>query len=307
MLPVTCEVDPNFGKNERIVMVATVTGRDAGTSVLRNLLNAFPGHYMHSYAAGSGWVHLSEFGQRWLLMRNKMTNPTDHDFIHFSQFVSKFDDGFSPSQNTDFRTMQELVRRKIKPAWMQLFNTTTMLCGMRKMIVETYNHHRHASFGFIHAFNDDGANGSTSPLANRAYSAAYAIRSIDLFLELFPLGKVILHSPVADLPTPPSEQPGCFCLGATPHCRSFSYHPTSLQWPDPRTNLMQRLVQYHKDHPDRTIVTAANEDYRNASRMTRRLAEFLGEPETPNLQRVATRAIGEEPGPVSRQNGSQIY
>jgi len=292
MVPQTCDVNPSFGSNARVVMVATVIGRDTGTSVLKNVLNAFQGFHMHSYAAGSGWVHLSEFAQRWMVMREKMTDPSNSEFIHFSQFVARANDGFEPSADTDFRTMKELVRRTVKPAWMQLFNLTKVLCGLRKLVIEAYNPRGHAAFGFVHAFHHNGESDSGAPSAHRSYSSAQALRSLDLFLQLFPRGLIILHLPVAEIPGLKQHSPRCVCSGPTPYCRPASAQAVSLRWPDARLDMMRQLAKYHCFRPGRSLLVAANEDFRNTSRMTRRLARFLGEPYSPHLRREAIKAIG---------------
>ena len=52
-------------------------------------------------------------------------DPSHPDYAYFSQFRSDSRDGFQPSPNSDYRPMEELLRRRIKPAWIQYFNVRT--------------------------------------------------------------------------------------------------------------------------------------------------------------------------------------
>ena len=118
----------------RAVMVATVKGPDTGASVVASILHSMPSYHFQGFVPGNGWVHLDEFAQRWLTLREKMTNPANPDYIHFSQFVATPDDGIAPDiEDSDFRTEAELFRRKVKPAWIQYFNTSKVMCAIRRL------------------------------------------------------------------------------------------------------------------------------------------------------------------------------
>ena len=141
----------------RAVMVATVKGPDTGASVVANILDSMPSYHFQGFVPGNGWVHLDEFAQRWLTLREKMTNPANPDYIHFSQFVATPDDGIAPDiEDSDFRTEAELFRRKVKPAWIQYFNTSKVMCAIRRLVIEANAPPPGHAFGFTHAFEDDG-------------------------------------------------------------------------------------------------------------------------------------------------------
>ena len=264
-------------------------GRDTGVSVIEHVLQSIPGYHIHHYESGSGrnsWVHIGEFAQRFLLMREKMTNPSHADYIHFSQFIASDADGIGPGVGSDFRALPELLRRKVKPAWFQLFNLTKVMCGVRKLVVDTYNPAMYGSFGFAQAFQDDGWPDSTESPAHRHYSTAQALRSLDLFLRLFPHGKLVIHLPVATLPGAKQRRPTCVCAGSSSNCRDKH----SSTWTDPRLHMMAQLMRYHRFRPSRTLLTAASEDFQNSTRFTSRISTFLGVAETPSLQEEAARA-----------------
>ena len=126
---VDCQADPSAGSDAPAVLIATVPGRDAGTSALVHALNTLPGFGVRGFASGAGWMHLSEFSQRWIGIRRKMEDPNDPDHAYFEQFQYSRKDGFPPSaQGSDFRSLDELLRRKIKPAWYHFFNLSHVMC-----------------------------------------------------------------------------------------------------------------------------------------------------------------------------------
>ena len=239
----------------RAVLVATVTGagtsRDTGASALSRLLNELPGYQVRGFSAGAGWVHLSEFSRRWLVMRDKMTNPRHPEWVHFSQFHAADDDVFAPeAADTDFRPLAELLRRRIKPAWYQLFNTSKVLCGLRKVVLEAHNPNRRRGFGFMHAF-DEGAAYSTvaadgEPPSHTRYTVQQSLRSLDLFLALFPRGRLVVH-----LPAPSS--------------------------PDAQSSMRRELRRYAHSRPDRAMLTSGG-DFRNLTDVAVRLSTLLEEP-----------------------------
>lgn len=270
----------------RAVMIATVTGRDTGAVVVAHLLNAIPGYRIHGFAAGDGWVHLSEFAQRWHTLREKVTNRKHPEHIHFSQFHSSKHDAIAPEvDGSDFRSLPELVRRKIKPAWYQFFNASRVMCGMRRLVLDAYSPSRDRGFGFVHAFEDNGQRDLADPPARRDYSVAQALRSLDWFLHMFPLGKVVVHLPAAVLPDT-TTPPRCTCPGTTT-CRT-----QDSRWPDDRMHMMKALLRYHRSRPDRTLLTAANVDLRNLTELTMRMASFLGEQYSSTTRREAQRSFG---------------
>ena len=270
-----CELDPTHLASTRAVMLATVQGRDGGAVVVAHLMNSMSGFRVKNFAAGDKWVHLAEFGQRWLTMREKMTNPAHEDHAHFSQFIASPNDGIAPtSQDTDFRAMDELIRRKIKPAWYHFFNSSKLVCGLRQVVIEAVNPAHHPVFGFVTAFDTSGRVSvdkvEDSP-SRRTYSAGRALRSIDLFLRVFPHGKVILHLPVDSLPPDGGPPPRCVCPGERVACKQ-----RGTAWPDRRLRLMRELTRYHELQRERTILTSASGDFRNMTRLASRLSSFLG-------------------------------
>ena len=285
---VTCESHLEHGRSARAVMVATVPGRDTGASVLAHVLKSFPGYHLQGYTMGNGWMHLSNFAHSWLSMQYKMTDPSNAHYIHFSQFIASALDNIGPSHTSHFRAFPELLRRGIKPAWYQLYNMTLVMCQLRQLIMEAYNPEGHGAFGFIQAFDVNSRKDAEEGLATRAYTVADALRSIDLFMQLFPQGKVILHLPVATVPDPAHGIPPCACTGAFPRCR----HSFDSAWPDHRLHMMSQLVRYHRNQPVRTLLTSASRDFRNMSRFTMKLARFLREERPPSLRRVAAKAFG---------------
>ena len=134
-------------------------------------------------------------------MRDKMTNPRHS--LPMTMFAPE-------AADTDFRPLAELLRRRIKPAWYQLFNTSKVLCGLRKVVLEAHNPNRRRGFGFMHAF-DEGAAYSTvaadgEPPSHTRYTVQQALRSLDLFLALFPRGRLVVH-----LPAPPRRTRRAAC------------------------------------------------------------------------------------------------
>ena len=294
-----CEVDPEYGKDVRAVMIATVTGRDSGAAVMRGVLNGFPSFHLHGYEAGAGWVHLAEFAQRWLTLRDKMTNPSATDFVHFSQFVSSPRDRYASSPNSDFRPHIELVRRNIKPAWLQFFNMTMVMCGIRKLVIDTYNSRGTDVFGFVHAFSENGARDTSAAPVDQTYSTAQALRSLDFFLRLFPRGMIIIHLPTHQLPVAKNPRPWCVCAKHMRHCMQL---PSSQSiWPDYRTEMIKQLNKYHRFRPTRTLMTTTNGDYQNASRLLFRVSSFLGQP----YKRVRLAQVNRVIGICNSSNASQ--
>lgn len=274
-----CATRSDADASSRAVLVATVRGRDTGASVLAHILNARAGYQVRGFAASAGWVHLAEFAQRWLSLRDKMTNPHNQDFIHFSQFHADPDDGAAQEvPDTEFRALPELIRRRIKPAWYQVFNMSKVLCGVRQVMLDAHNPSRRRAFGVMHAFDDEGGRNDehSRPPARRPYGAARALRSLDIFLMLFPLGRVIVHLPFPEM-AEPLHQPLCMCPGDSTACRSSA----AAVWPDRRANMMRELSGYARRNPDRVLLTSASGDFRNLPSLSTRLASFLGEgPET---------------------------
>ena len=108
---VDCQADPSAGSDAPAVLIATVPGRDAGTSALVHALNTLPGFGVRGFASGAGWMHLSEFSQRWIGIRRKMEDANDPDHAYFEQFQYSRKDGFPPSaEGSDFRSLDELLR-----------------------------------------------------------------------------------------------------------------------------------------------------------------------------------------------------
>lgn len=276
--------------NTRAIMVATVQGRDTGAIVTAHLLNSVSGYRVKNFAAGDGWVHLAEFGQRWLTMRKKMTEPDHADFPHFSQFLASPRDGIAPGvPDTDFRAMDELVRRKIKPAWLHFYNTSKLMCGLRQVIIETLNPSHHPVFGFVTALDASRSSGGDRPEdapSRRAYSVGRALRSLDLFLQLFPRGQIILQLPVSMIPDDGAPPPRCICPGARAACKA-----RGTEWPDRRVRLMRELTRYHERNPTRTLLTSASGDFRNMHQLVKRLSVFVGEASSSNLQHEADRSF----------------
>ena len=283
-----CSASADYGMTTRAVMVATVAGRDTGANVVGRMLNAIPGYKLGGFTAGNGWVQLAEFAQRWLTLREKMTNPGHSEYAHFSQFIATNDDGVAPEiPDSDFRAEGELLRRKVKPAWLQFFNLSKVMCGLRRLVVESNNPTPDRGFGFLHAFEDDGSeNDSLDPPSRKEYSAERALRSLDLFLRLFPHGKIIVHLPVAALPSPRKPPPRCMCMGSGVACRPPQ--PGVVAWADDRrARMISQLLRYHRLRPDRTLLVAGSRDFRNISVLVHRVATFLGERPSQPLRRVA--------------------
>ena len=136
-----CEADPLHGLESPVVLLATIPGRDTGAGVMANMINNIDGYHLRGFAASAGFVHISEFTQRWIDMREKMTDPANPDYAYFSQFRQHARDGFSSSNpNSDFRSMEELMRRRIKPAWYHFYNMTNVLCGVRSLLIDAIHH-----------------------------------------------------------------------------------------------------------------------------------------------------------------------
>jgi hypothetical protein len=265
-----CDRFPGHGSVARPVLVATVAGHDTGATVLWQALASVPDHHMHGYAPGSEWVNLAEFAQRWILMHEKMTNPGHPDFTHFSQFISSERDGFSPEPDSTFRPLPELLRRKIKPAWYQLFNMTKTICGLRSVVMDAYNPGQKQTFGMLYAFRDS-RHAADSQQSAAQYSAAQVLRSLDFFLQLFPQGKIIVHLPVSRALRVNQVEPTCACAGVDARCSTNA----RSSWPDYRRNMINKLLQYHESRSS-ILLTTADVDFRDLSSMTSRISSFLG-------------------------------
>ena len=283
-----CATLPDADASARAVLIATVRGRDTGVSVLVHMLNAMPGYQVRGFAAGAGWVHLSEFAWRWLVMHKKMTDPLHPEYAHFSQFLASSDDGVRPeTSDTDFRGLPELIRRQIKPAWWHFFNISKVMCGLRRVVLEAHNPSRRRVFGFMHAFDSEGVSmhRAIGPPVHRSYDEVQALRSLDLFLMLFPRGRVIVHLPAPDLPSP-MRRPRCMCPGVMTKCRL-----NDVGWPDGRSHMLRELNRFARSHSDRALLTSASDDFGNATAFAMRLATFLGEPYSPDVDQEARKML----------------
>ena len=125
-----------------------------------------------------------------------------------------------------------------------------MLCGLRKVVLEAHNPNRRRGFGFMHAF-DEGAAYSTvaadgEPPSHTRYTVQQALRSLDLFLALFPRGRLVVH-----LPAPSS--------------------------PDAQSSMRRELRRYAHSRPDRAMLTSGG-DFRNLTDVAVRLSTLLEEP-----------------------------
>ena len=237
-----CHLDGALHADARPLLVATVPGRESGVAPLRAALNALPGWDVRGAAASAGWMHLARFVRQWTTMRRKMTTPDDPDFAYFSQFLSTPRDGFAPAaEDTDFRSFEELMRRQIKPAWYHFYNLTKVLCEVRSLAMHSLlppaavgtSAAVPARFGFVHAFEAAHA-GTADPTERDAYGiddvlqarrrpphtraprvatarppapapdsrARRVSQSLDVFLLLFPRGRVLIHLPASPLPPP---------------------------------------------------------------------------------------------------------
>ena len=279
MLSMPCTESSDHGHSSRVVMIATVAGPGTGGAVVDSLLGSMSGYQFGGLAAGSGWVHLSEFAQRWLTMREKMTSVSHPDFIHFSQFIATANDVLeSKVKDTDFRPEAELIRRKVKPAWVQYFNMTKVMCGLRRLVMEA-NGPRMAEkgFGFTHMFEDSGEqeDDPLAPPSRKSYTPARALRSLDWFFHLFPRGRVIIHLPVSSMPST-SKPPRCTCVGAKAACRATDSASH-------RTRVIEQLLRYHRLRPRRTLLVASSRDFRNLTALTAKIAAFLGERPTTSI------------------------
>lgn len=272
LLAAPCTRSEKHGRSSRAVMVATVRGYDTGLEVVTSLLNSTPGYQFGGLATGNGWVHLSEFAQRWLTMREKMTSVDHPDFIHFSQFIASANDVMrSEVMDTDFRPESELIRRKVKPAWVQYFNLSKVMCGLRRLVLEANGPRVDRGFGFTHVFEDSGEQetDSLAPPSRRGYTPSRALRSLDWFLRLFPRGRIIIHLPVSLIPST-TKPPRCMCPGTGAACDA----PRSV---DHRARIIDQLLRYHRFRPRHTLLIAASRDFRNLTALTNKLALFLGE------------------------------
>ena len=195
-------------------------------------------------------MHLARFVRQWTTMRRKMTTPDDPDFAYFSQFLSTPRDGFAPAaEDTDFRSFEELMRRQIKPAWYHFSDFTRVRCGVRALAMHSLLPPAAvgsasaaavpARFGFVHAFEAAhagtadpterdatastmccrraaaararaGGSGARPPAPAPDSRARRASQSLDVFLLLFPRGRVLIHLPASPLPLPHAP-PQCAC------------------------------------------------------------------------------------------------
>jgi hypothetical protein len=277
-----CSDSPNVGADARVLLVATISGRDTGVSVVSNLVNSLPGHHLRSFAASAGWIHLAEFTRRWVDMRIKMTKGDHPDHAYFKQFLSSDRDGFpSTDPDTDFRSMPELVRRRIKPAWYHFYNMSNVMCGVRNLFISSISPARTSRvFGFLHAFSDFEEN--KGRLAEyKGTTASMVLSSLDLFLALFPLGKVIIHLPFSASPRREIGQPRCVCPAAA-RCSA-----SQANWPDNREHMLQQLLRFHRHRPNRTLLTVGSEEFYNMSRFAGRVTKFL---HVPAAKAAAVRA-----------------
>jgi len=271
----TCEGNQGAGMDIPLVLVATVTGRDAAPAALARMLNIVPGYRIRGSASSAGWLHLSEFAQRWLVLRDKGERPSNPDYIYFSQFRSTERDGFS-ERNSDFRPLAELLRRRIKPAWVHFFNFSEVLCGVRWMAINIARLQAGRRNGFVHALQPNEV--GHGPMR---YTVKQAIDSLRLFLLLFPRGKVVIHLPAWPLPAAANASLGCVCAGRSARCHDHR-QPAAIPWAsDKRAALISELVRFHWEQPDATFVTAAN-GFRNSSSI-RELLRFLGESDSDGL------------------------
>ena len=138
--------------------------------------------------------HLFEFARTWRRLRLKATEVGKPDYTYFSQFMSAPTD-HAFADDTDFRPLEELLRRKLKPAWFHYFNMSKVLCGVRSQLVgmATGNRAEYPSATRIHAFLHRipplpaSLPNETSPnFRPGAYSIDHLASNMDLFLELFP-------------------------------------------------------------------------------------------------------------------------
>ena len=291
MSVVDCQANPDAGADTSALLIATMPGRDAGTSALVHGLNRLPGVAVRGGAGANGWMHLAEFAQRWIGIRRKMEVPTDPDYAYFSQFRRSPKDGFAASApHSDFRSLDELLRRKIKPAWFHFFNLSHVLCNVRQLVIHMHNPRQRETFGFVHMFQtsalapsgDGGAEADDPTL--KQYPASSALRSMEIFLRLFPKrGRVLINMPLTPLPDPRLQRPRCICAelsgggggggggGDAGTCAQRS-------WPDQRVGLMQRLVQFTADRPQQALLLSpqrwATADDSGATELLR----FLGQP-----------------------------
>ena len=216
-MSVDCQTNPDTGADASALLIATMPGRDAGTSALVHGLNTLPGISVRGGASANGWMHLAEFTQKWIGIRRKMEEPTDPDYAYFSQFRRSSKDGFAASApHSDFRSLDELLRRKIKPAWFHFFNLSHVLCSVRQMVIHMHNPNQRETFGFVHVFQmsalapDGSGSAEVDDPTLKQYPASAALRSMDVFLRLFPKrGRVLVNMPLVPLPDPRMPQPRC--------------------------------------------------------------------------------------------------
>ena len=147
-----CEADAAAASDVHALLIATVPGDDTAfaplLAALRQIRGAavcaavgtpdtlvtiarpfpalFAGYRVAGLASGRGWAHLAEFASRWVGLIDKSENASHPDYPYFSQFRRSARDGFTAA-NSEFRPMEELSRRRIKPAWIQYFNARAAL------------------------------------------------------------------------------------------------------------------------------------------------------------------------------------
>ena len=288
-----CAEDSNHGADSQVLLLATIAGRDSGASVLANIINSIDGHHLRSFAASAGWAHLAEFTRKWLTMREKMTQADHPDHTYFRQFRKSDRDGFpASSPDSDFRSISELIRRRIKPAWYQLFNLTKVMCGVRNLLIRAISPTRSTRvFGFLHAFSDHeeesatrGDEGRVSDYKDKGATASMMLASLDLFLALFPRGRVILHLPFTELPNSTLGQPRCACK-PTAQCR------TTPEWAEHREHMQRQLLRFHEHRPNRTLLVDASREFSNMSQFVHRVMHFLDEPSTHHTEARGSRSL----------------
>jgi len=223
-------------------------------------------------------------------MRRKGGDPSHPDYAYFSQFRSDSRDGFQPSPNSDYRPMEELLRRRIKPAWIQYFNMSSVLCGVRMAVVSALA---------LRTVNSGGARFKTPPSASDVlgfthafplvsssddvgtYTTEQAVTSLHTFLTIFPHGKIIIRSPARHLPPPlgadavssasnAEKRLKCLCAGAVPRCRHFE-DKALLPWSsDFRRPLLRALLSFATSNP--RVMVNTPRDFRNETSVARLLA-----------------------------------
>ena len=201
---------------------------------------------------GGRWLGapLSEFSRRWLVMRDKMTNPRHPEWVHFSQFHAADDDVQALSAaDTDFRPLASFFAGAHQAGMVSAIQHVQGAVRLRKVVLEAHNPNRRRGFGFMHAF-DEGAAYSTvaadgEPPSHTRYTVRQALRSLDLFLRALS-----------------SRTAGC---------------PPSGTSPDAQSSMRRELRRYAHSRPDRAMLTSGG-DFRNLTDVAVRLSTLLEEP-----------------------------